>query len=266
MCTYTPNGAVHSRRPRSGRDPCGIRTSRPDRGWQDPAQMRRVAATTAAVSTRRTVSPSDTRSAASAELGRRPAAFGTDGHRAVVRLRAAGRPARRRQPAPRTSAAGTGPASSGSHTRRDCSAASTAMRRSRSSWRSARSPSQRTTERSACTSTSRSTPISVHFCTSHSRRSPFGGATAIVIGDAAARPPRRRRRSTSTSSAGHRTRPPPAGAVGHRHDLAVAEPQHAAEVVRRRVVEHRRGDVGDQHVGRRPPQHLVHGAPTRTPT
>ena len=42
-------------------------------------------------------------------------------------------------------------------------------------------------------------------------------------------------------------------------DVAVAEPQHAPQVVHgRRVVEHRRGDVGDEHVGRRAAQGLVH--------
>ena len=125
-------------RPRSGRDPCRNPATSPPRlpDGEDPAQMRRVAATTAAVSTRRTVSPSDTRSSASASsAGVHP----PSGPTATVRSPgASGRPPGSAATADtRTSAAGAGPLISGSHTRRDCSAASTAMRRSRSSWRSA---------------------------------------------------------------------------------------------------------------------------------
>ena len=88
----------------------------------------RVAATTAAVSTRSTCAPSETRSppaparrATSRPPGRWPHAVG-GAQRPAARLGGDGRGS--------TSAAATGPSSSGSHTRRDCIAASSAMRRS----------------------------------------------------------------------------------------------------------------------------------------
>ena len=217
MCTYTPNGAgrTHVRPPiwaaiRAGirhirAQMAGWRGSRPDEeGRRDDggglhaqdgvAERHRSSASASSAAVQPPSGPTATVRSPGAS-GRPPGSAAT----ADIRM----------------SAAGAGPLISGSHTRRDCSAASTAIRRNRSSWRAARSSSQRTIERSACTSTSRSTPISVHFCTSQSRRSPLGGATAIVIGDAAAgnllgvaRRPRRAPRPRHTAATGRRRRSP----------------------------------------------------------
>ena len=187
-----------------------------------------TAAATAAVSTRRTLPPSGNR------RGRRPPAPS-----ATNRL-----PGRRRSPSSgrctgrppgsatatsgSTSSAGCGPVISGNHTRRDCIDASAAMRRSRVSCRSSRSPVQRTTECSASSRTIRSIPTSVHLATSHSRRSPFGGATAIVS-TGSGRCHRLHLAGHRDTVAGEHRGPPTSGSVGDRHRLAAAQAQHSRQ-------------------------------------
>ena len=118
---------------------------------------------------------------------------------------------------------GTTPVTSGSHGRRHWAAASRATRRSRSTARSARSPSHRTTERAVRSGTIRSTPSSVSFWTTHSGRSPLTGAKATVSsgrgrGRLTVTGPsgteRAPRRSARRASAARRRAPP--GTATHR--------------------------------------------------
>ena len=161
--------------------------------------------------------------AARRQLGRRPAALGTDRQRDIAPGQADVRRARRR----RSRAARRRPAaarrSRAARPRATAPSASTATRRSLARWRSARSASQRTTERSACSSTMRSTPISVSFWTIHSGRSAFGIANATVRrrrSRRASRARRHRRARTSPPVARHSRQP--SATVGDRDDVAVA--------------------------------------------
>ena len=73
----------------------------------------------------------------------------------------------------------------------------------------------------------RSMPTSVHFATSHSSRSPFGGATATVrVGSGRGTDVDLAGRLESRSPTTHG--PPPPGAVGDRDRLTVPETEHAA--------------------------------------
>ena len=80
-----------------------------------------------------------------------------------------------------TSAAEIGPATSGIHTCRDCSAADRAIARRRVSALSPFTPSHRTTERAVWRIRIRSTPSSVSFWTANDVRSVFTAAIAMVI-------------------------------------------------------------------------------------
>ena len=120
----------------------------------------------------------------------------------------------------------------GSQQRRDCIAASRAMRTSRSCWRAALASSQRTTERSARNGTMRSTPSSVSFCTTSSGLSAFTSANATVSSAGRRRvdAPRRRRLETPRRSGTGATPP----AVGRGQGVTGPQPPHRGQVVRGR--------------------------------
>ena len=242
MCTYTPNGGAavrHRADPAVG----GHQGGRDERRRLD-AQHR--------------VAEID-RASGSGQLVGIPASFGSDRHRVVVSGELA-RAGLGESPRPRQRGArqrGDRSTISGTYTRRLCCSGLGGDPAQAGNDFAARSSFHRTTERRLSSSTMRSMPISVAFCTSHSGRSDLGTTTAErerdggrgFDGDLVDRLDR-----VPGDTAGA----PPTGAVGDRDRVAVASAQHSQQVMGGVVVEHGSCDVGDEEVRHGSPQHRVH--------
>ncbi len=141
------------------------------------------------------------------------------------------------------------PATSGSHGRRACLAASRAVATHFSRARSPRASRQRATDRVAAQGTISSTPTSVIACTASSPRSPLAIPCTTTsrgsLGGACPRPvtvtSRAPRRTAVTVASAVPPRPSPSTSV-----LPHAEPLHVGGVVPLRPVERVRASAGGQ--------------------